>query len=72
MNPICTVMVGIPASGKSTRVAQMCEMDPDAYVYSTDAILERTATQLGKTYNDVFEQHIGNAKLEADIALVRQ
>lgn len=68
MKPICTVMVGLPASGKSTRVADMLKMDPDAFVYSTDNILERIAENLGKTYNDVFQEHIGAAKQEADSA----
>jgi len=67
--PICTVMVGLPAMGKSTRVTKMNEMDPDLFVYSTDNILERTAEQLGKTYNDVFEDHIKAAQTEADICL---
>lgn len=64
---VCTVMVGLPATGKSTRVQDLCVMDPDVFVYSTDAILERIAEQLGKTYNDVFEAHIKSAQTEADI-----
>jgi len=67
--PICTVMVGLPAMGKSTLVDEMCKMDPDVFVYSTDAILERIAEQLGKTYNEVFEDHIKSAQTEADIWL---
>ena len=65
----CYVMVGLPAMGKSTLVDEMCKMDPDVFVYSTDAILERIAEQLGKTYNDVFEDHIKSAQTEADIWL---
>jgi len=65
----CYVMVGLPASGKSTFIKEMCIMDPDAYVYSTDNILERIASQLGKTYNDVFSNHISSAQREADIWL---
>jgi len=65
----CTVMVGLPAMGKSTRVAEMNTMDPDLFVYSTDAILERIAEQLGKTYDEVFEKHIKSAQAEADIWL---
>lgn len=68
-NLICTVMVGLPAMGKSTRVAALAAMNPDVFVYSTDAILERTAEQLGKTYDDVFEKHIKSATTEADIDL---
>lgn len=67
--PTCYVMIGLPASGKSTRVDAMCAMDPDVYVYSTDNVLERIATQLDKTYDDVFENHIKSAKAEADIFL---
>ena len=51
---ICYVMVGLPASGKSTRVLEMCAMDSDAYVYSTDNIVEDIAKQLGKTYDEVW------------------
>ena len=65
----CYVMVGLPAMGKSTRVTEMCKMDPDVFVYSTDAILERIAEQLGKTYDNVFEDHIKSAQTEADIWL---
>lgn len=68
-NPICYIMVGLPASGKSTRVDEMVEMKHDAFVYSTDNILERTARQLGKTYDEVFEKHIKFAQTEADIWL---
>lgn len=65
----CYVMVGLPASGKSTFIVDMCKMDPDAFVYSTDNILERIASQLGKNYDDVFEKHIKAAQTEADIWL---
>lgn len=65
----CYVMVGLPGLGKSTLVQKMIESDPDAFVYSTDNILERTAEQLGKTYDEVFEKHIKSAQTEADIWL---
>ena len=67
--PVCTVMVGLPAAGKSTLVHEVLETYPDAFVYSTDAILERIAEQLGKTYDEVFEKHIKSAQAEADIEL---
>ena len=72
MTPTCTVMVGLPASGKSTRIDNLLfgygAVDRP-YVYSTDNILERIAKQLGKTYNGVFDAHIKSAQLEADIML---
>lgn len=71
--PICTVMVGLPGLGKSTLVeserAIYKGIDFPVFVYSTDAILERIAAFLGKTYNDVFEKHIKSATTEADIDL---
>ena len=67
--PTCIVMVGLPATGKSTRVDEIIKMCPDAYIYSTDAILERKAEHLGKTYDEVFEKHVKDAKTEADIWL---
>ena len=71
--PICTVMVGLPAMGKSTLVTfeelLYEKIDLPLFIYSTDNILERIANQLGKTYNDVFEKHIKSATTEADIDL---
>jgi tRNA uridine 5-carbamoylmethylation protein Kti12 len=66
-------MVGLPAMGKSTLVeserAIYNRIDAPLFVYSTDSILESIAAFLGKTYNDVFEQHIKSATAEADIDL---
>ena len=71
--PVCTVMVGLPATGKSTLVIFQEllyeKIEQPLFVYSTDTILERIADQLGKTYNDVFERHIKSATAEADIDL---
>ena len=61
--PICTVMVGLPAMGKSTLLN--FTNDPGfgdtVFVYSTDAYIEEQAKALGKTYNDVFQDYIGKA-----------
>lgn len=59
--PICTVMVGLPAMGKSTRVREMIEMDPDLFVYSTDQFIEDAANQFGITYDEAFEDNIKGA-----------
>lgn len=68
--PTCFVMVGLPASGKSTYMQFLEHPDyGDTFTYSTDNILERIANQLGKNYDDVFEKHIKSAKTEADIFL---
>ena len=57
----CYIMVGLPASGKSTRVAQLCRMYPDAFVYSTDAYIEECAKINGLTYDQAFSEFIDPA-----------
>jgi predicted kinase len=54
-------MVGLPASGKSTRVDAMCDMDLDAFVYSTDAFIEKAADHFKTTYDEMFTANIKNA-----------
>ena len=54
--PICTVMVGLPATGKSTLVEGMYK--PDTWVYSTDMYIEQVADDNGITYNEAFESNI--------------
>ena len=56
--PICTVMVGLPATGKSTRVDALATMNPDAFVYSTDNYIERCAKQNDWTYDRAFAEFI--------------
>lgn len=52
--PVCTVMVGLPAMGKSTLVKDMWKYE-STFIYSTDDLLEAAAKELGSTYNEVFE-----------------
>ena len=59
--PICTVMVGLPATGKSTRVDALATMNPNVFVYSTDSLLEEWAAEEGKTYDEVFSELISDA-----------
>lgn len=58
-NPVCIVMVGLPATGKSTLVNRVIRNMGDhgdrAFVYSTDDLLEAAAKELGSTYDEVFE-----------------
>ena len=58
MKPVCVVMVGYPASGKSTRVQLLYRIYPNAFVYSTDNLLEAAAKKLGSTYDEVFDTMI--------------
>jgi predicted kinase len=53
MHKICNVIVGLPASGKST----LTELSKnDCFVYSTDAYIESVAKKVGKTYSQVFTE----------------
>jgi predicted ABC-type ATPase len=54
-------MVGLPATGKSTRVDALATMNPDVFVYSTDSLLEEWAAEEGKTYDEVFSELISDA-----------
>lgn len=75
MNPCCYVMVGLPGLGKSTAVERthviLGDNSENVFVYSTDAIIERIADQLGKSYDEVFSVHIKSAQIEADLDLAR-
>ena len=57
------VLVGLPGSGKSTRLAFVDdpEFSNTVFVYSTDAYIEREARAVGKTYNEMFRDMIDPA-----------
>lgn len=59
--PVCIVMVGLPASGKSTRVRELVTMNPEAFVYSTDAEIERRCAFNGWTYDQGFAEFVDPA-----------
>jgi len=64
-NPICEVMVGLPATGKSTLVNLTRNMydslDTNVFVYSTDEFIEKAAAHFGMTYDEAFEANIQGA-----------
>jgi predicted kinase len=51
--PTCYQLIGVPGSGKSTWAASQGWADPHV-VISTDNYVEMFASEMGKTYNDVF------------------
>jgi predicted kinase len=59
-NPVCTVMVGLPALGKSTFIEKIVAVE-DAWVYSTDQHIERCARQNDWSYDQAFPEFIGQA-----------
>ena len=60
--PVCIVMVGLPACGKSTLVNRVIRDMGDhgdrAFVYSTDNYIEQCANQNGWTYDQAFAEFI--------------
>jgi predicted kinase len=52
--PVLYVLIGLPASGKSTWVSQQFWTDECAYI-STDHYVDRFAARTGHSYNQVFE-----------------
>ena len=60
--PKYTMLIGVPASGKSTWRENYAG---SAVVISTDDIIEQTAVASGRTYNEVFKENI---KLAQQIA----
>ena len=64
-----TLLVGIPASGKSTWRA--ANVTADTVVISTDDMIEMAALSVGKTYNDVFSEVV-DAATSAMNTLFRQ
>lgn len=67
--PTCYVMVGLPGLGKSYHVNKMLAMDPDAFVYSTDNLIEEWAKAQGWSYDFAFSKYIDKASKEAEIIL---
>jgi len=59
-------MVGLPASGKSTRVEAMTE---NAFVYSTDSYIDEVAAERGTTYDKIFSETAKEAKIAMDTFL---
>ena len=61
--PTMYMLIGVPASGKSTWVEQN---KGDALVISTDNLIEMYAAENNKTYNEVFK---GQIKIATKLAM---
>lgn len=59
-NPVYIMMVGVPASGKSTFIKEYFgdNAHVDYQYYSSDREIEEFARVMGKTYNEVFFDRI--------------
>lgn len=69
----CYQLIGVPGSGKSTWVANQT-WAKDCCVVSTDYWVEVFARELGKTYNDVFDEFMPAAvsAMTAQVRIAKQ
>lgn len=58
---ICIMMIGVPGSGKSTKVKELLEKDKNITVVSSDEYIEIIAKKLNKSYNEVYSDNINDA-----------
>jgi len=55
---LAVVLVGLPASGKSTLIEKIKSSLGQCFVYSTDTYIEQVALQNNSTYNATFDSEI--------------
>lgn len=63
--PTAIILVGMPASGKSTMRAKLKSVmgkENRVFVYSLDDIIEAEAKEIGKTYHDTFMEVVSTAE----------
>ncbi len=65
--PTVTLLVGVPATGKSTW--RSLSVTADDFVYSTDDVVEEIAAAQGKTYEEVWADSIKEATKIANARL---
>lgn len=62
--PNLYMLIGVPASGKSTWIANQNFDISNTVVISSDNIIERKAAERGLTYSDVFQDEVKAATAE--------
>ena len=69
LSPECIILVGLPATGKSTYIKQLLADHPEKnyVVISTDDVMMDLAAEEGLSYADAFEKYIGQADKKAKI-----
>ena len=67
--PTCYMLIGLPASGKSTLRAKILKEIPSLKVISTDDFIEEYALKEGKKYNDVYHSFGDEATKKMNLAL---
>ena len=59
--PILMMLVGVPASGKSTYIKNKLANEANTVVVSTDDYIEQAAAAAGTTYDAIFSKVVGVA-----------
>ena len=69
--PELIMLCGVPTSGKSTYVEKLKKMKywENSVVLSTDDYIEKEAKRMGLTYNQIFDDAIGDATRELELQL---
>jgi predicted kinase len=69
--PEAIFLVGIPCSGKSTYAEKLKTIPywSNAVILSTDNYIEKEAQRMGLTYNQIFDDVIGDATRELELQL---
>jgi len=69
--PECVFLCGIPCCGKSTYAEKLKTIPywSNAVILSTDAYIEKQAQRMGLTYNQIFDDVIGDATRELELQL---
>lgn len=60
-NPEIVLLVGLPGSGKSTYLKENEDRFKDYVIASSDNIIQEEAEKKNKSYDELFEQMIGQA-----------
>lgn len=68
MKPIAYILIGLPASGKSTWAKPMLESG-EYVLISLDYHVEEYAKSIGKTYNDIFREYASTAEKQSKAVL---
>lgn len=62
------ILIGVPASGKSTFRDKLVIKKPGVVVVSSDDYIEQKAADRGITYDEAFNDHVGDATASVQAA----
>ena len=63
------ILIGVPASGKSTFVSKVMAEFPEVHIASTDNMIDAIAAEKGITYSEAFSKHVNMKQLKKKMLL---